>query len=741
VSNNFKKTSEASEYLSGSIERVTFHSEESGFCVLKVNVRGHRELVTVVGKSMTVTAGEYVDAEGIWITNREYGLQFQAKELRIILPSTLAGIEKYLGSGLVKGVGAHFAKRLVESFGEKVFEVIEQEPDKLMELPGIGTHRRDKIMQSWTDQKKIREIVVFLHSHGVGTARAVRIYKTYGQQAIERLRENPYALALDIRGIGFKTADALAERLGVPRHSLMRAQAGVRHVLQEISSLGHCAVPLPKLIEETSELLEIPTDIIQEAIDQEQAEERIILEIIDSNPHIFLANLYYAEVGVTLKLKQLLNARKSWGENEKINSDKAILGVELETKIVLSRTQREAVKLALSSKVIIITGGPGVGKTTVVNTILKIIRSYTRRILLCAPTGRAAKRLSESTGLEAKTLHRLLEFDPQKYNFKRNEYNLLEADLIVLDETSMVDLPMMHRFLKAVPDECGLMLVGDGDQLPSVGPGMILTNLIDSGTIPTIHLTEIFRQAASSQIIVNAHRINKGHIPKLKYEPGEITDFYFVEANTPELIQQKLLHIVGERIPKRFHLDPLRQIQVLVPMNRGGLGVRALNSILQKHLNPHPSAEITRYGTSFAVNDKVIQTVNNYDKEVFNGDIGFIKKIDAEEGELCIEFEGRIVPYALDELDELSLAYATSIHKAQGSEYPAVVIPLAMQHFTLLERNLIYTAVTRGKVLVVIVGQPKALAMAVRTIKSGKRLTNLTNRLMETLDTVPHPFL
>lgn len=733
---NSQSSSEILEHLSGSIERVTFHSEESGFCVLKVNVRGNRELVTVVGKSMSVTSGEYVDAEGVWITNREYGVQFQAKELRIVLPSTLAGIEKYLGSGLVKGVGAHFAKQLVQAFGEQVFQVIEENPDRLMELPGIGHHRRDKIMKSWTDQKKVREIVVFLHSHGVGTARAVRIYKTYGQQSIERLRENPYCLALDIRGIGFKTADALAERLGVSRHSLMRAEAGVRHVLQEISSLGHCAVPLPKLIDESSKLLEIPSDIIQEAIDKEHASERIVFETIDSNPHVFLANLYQAEVGVVMKLKQLLAAKKSWGENEKINTDKAIVGAELETKIVLSRTQREAVKLALNSKVVIITGGPGVGKTTVVNTILKIIRSYTRQILLCAPTGRAAKRLSESTGLEAKTIHRLLEFDPNTYNFKRNDYNLLEADLIVLDETSMVDLPMMYRFLKAIPEQCGLMLIGDGDQLPSVGPGMILTNLIDSEKIPTVHLTEIFRQAASSQIIVNAHRINKGHIPKLKYEPGEITDFYFVEANTPELIQQKLLQIVSERIPRRFHFDPVKQVQVLVPMNRGGLGVRSLNIELQKHLNPNPLAQINRYGSTFSVNDKVIQTVNNYDREIFNGDIGFIKKIDEEEGDVFIEFEGRTLQYGADELDELSLAYATSIHKAQGSEYPAVVIPLAMQHFTLLERNLIYTAVTRGKALVVIVGQAKALAMAVRTVKSGKRITNLTNRLVDILEPI-----
>jgi len=720
------------ECLSGSIERVTFYSEASGFCVLKVKVRAHRDLVTVVGNATSVMAGEYIDATGQWVTNREYGLQFQAKELRIVLPSTLAGIEKYLGSGLVKGIGPHFAKCLVQEFGEKIFDIIEQEPDRLMTISGIGVHRRDKIAHSWRDQKKIREIVVFLHSHGVGTARSVRIYKTYGQQSIERIRENPYCLALDIRGIGFKTADALAERLGILRDSLIRAQAGVRHVLQEISSLGHCAVVVEKLIAEASTLLEIPSDVIQKAIDLEIADNRLVFEQIEGEPYLFLASLYQAEVGVVRELKRLLE-HDTVARNGATNLQQALAWAEKKTKLTLSRTQRGAVQIALQNKVVIITGGPGVGKTTVVNSILSILCSYTERILLAAPTGRAAKRLSESTGLEAKTLHRLLEFDPQNYHFKRNEGNRLEADFIVLDEVSMVDLPMIYRFLKAVPDRCGLMLVGDSDQLPSVGPGMVLKDLIESEVIPTVQLTEIFRQASSSQIILNAHRINKGYLPKLQYEPSEITDFYFVEADTPELIHQKLLHIVGERIPKRFHLDPLTQVQVLVPMNRGGLGVRALNVELQKHLNPHPQASISRFGSTFGVKDKVIQTVNNYNKEVFNGDIGFIKSIQAEEGELLVEFEGRMIPYEFDELDELSLAYATSIHKAQGSEYPAVVIPLAMQHFTLLERNLIYTAVTRGKSLVVIVGQTKAMGIAVRTVKSGKRLTHLTTRLAQML--------
>lgn len=721
------------EYLTGSIERVTYHSEESGFCVLRVKVKGHRDLVTLVGNALSVMAGEYVDAVGQWITNREYGLQFQAQELRLVVPSTLAGMEKYLGSGLVKGIGPHFAKRLVQHFGLDVFDIIENQPERLTELSGIGQQRRDRIMQSWFDQKKIREIVVFLHSYGVGTARAVRIYKTYGHKAIDSIRENPYRLAQDIRGIGFKTADALAERLGVSRQSMLRAEAGVNHVLQELCSVGHCAVKLPDLVQEAATLLELPSEQIETAIQQEHKNGRLMLETLEEKTHVFPMGLYQAELGVVEQIKRLMKDPSVW-QKQNISVEKSIFWAERETDIVLSKSQKQAVSLALNSKVAIITGGPGVGKTTVVNSILKIIRSFTPNILLCAPTGRAAKRLSESTGLEAKTIHRLLEFDPKNYQFKRQETSPLFADLLVLDEVSMVDLPLMYRLLKAIPQHCGLMLVGDSDQLPSIGPGMVLANLIDSGVIPTVRLTEIFRQAASSKIIVNAHQINKGYIPKLKTEPGEISDFYFVEANTPELIHQKLQQVVTERIPKRFHFNPLKEVQVLVPMNRGGLGVRAFNVELQKALNPHPSQRITRYGTTFSVGDKVIQTVNNYDKDIFNGDIGFISQIDNEESELCIEFENRSLTYELDELDELSLAYATSIHKSQGSEYPAVVIPIAMQHFTLLERNLIYTAVTRGKSLVVIVGQAKALGMAIRTNRSNRRLTHLTQRLSLALE-------
>lgn len=724
------KPTPPTDSLSGSIERVTFHSEETGFCVLKVKAKKHRDLVTVVGSSMSITPGEFIDCQGRWIHNREYGLQFQADHIRVTLPSTLEGIEKYLGSGMIKGIGPHFAKILVKAFGEEVFDIIEANPDRLLTLPGIGEIRSAKIIKSWHDQKVIRDIVIFLHSHGVGTARAVRIYKTYGNEAISKVRENPYRLAMDIRGIGFKTADALAAKLGIEKNSIMRAEAGVKHVLQELCGFGHTAVPKTKLIEETVKLLETETLQVEEALLRGQAENRFVVEQIDEEPCVFLNNLYRAELGVVTELKRIMKLPSLFAKEFDFNT--VVYGVEQKTGLKLSLTQSQALSIALKHKVSIITGGPGVGKTTLVNSILTVLCEKTREILLCAPTGRAAKRLSESTGFEAKTVHRLLEFDPKTFGFRRNETYPLAAEVLVVDEMSMVDLPMMHQLLKAIPDCCTVIFVGDVDQLPSVGPGAVLANLIESQVIPVVQLTEIFRQAKSSQIIVNAHRINKGHLPRLKYETGEISDFYFIEANSKEEIQAKLLQVVLNRIPKRFGFDPIRQIQVLVPMNRGSLGVRSLNIELQKQLNPKASVQINRFGWTFSVGDKIIQTVNNYDKEVFNGDIGFITQIDLEESKLVIEFEGRKVVYESDELDEIALAYATTIHKAQGSEYPAVVIPIAMEHYTLLERNLLYTGVTRGKSLVVIVGQPSAIGMAVRTVKSSKRLTHLTHRLAET---------
>jgi exodeoxyribonuclease V alpha subunit len=715
------------ERLSGSVERVTFHSMETGFCVLRVKVKGRKDLVTVIGSAASVAPGEYIDCTGFWQNDKTHGIQYKATCLTIVPPATIEGIEKYLASGMVRGIGPHFAKVLVNSFGEDVFDVIESHPERLMNLPGIGRKRMEMVTGAWAEQKSIRQIMVFLQSHGIGTARAVRIFKTYGDEAIARVTENPYRLALDIHGVGFRTADDLAMKLGIAPDSMIRAQAGVRHVLQEISGDGHCASSWDDLVKSTGKLLEIPEPTIQAAIGEEIANENLVQDRIDDRPCLFLTPLHRAETGSAAGIARLMKGPPPWGE---IDADKAIPWVEGKTGLTLSASQREALKLALASKLVVITGGPGVGKTTLVNSILNIIRARHSVVTLCAPTGRAAKRLSESTGLDAKTIHRLLEFDPKAFGFKRGRDNPLETDLVVVDEFSMVDIVLLNRLLAAIPDPAALMIVGDVDQLPSVGPGAVLSDIIESGVVPTVRLTEIFRQASTSSIIVNAHRINRGEMP-LRTEGAELSDFYFIPAETPEEIHDKLLQVVTERIPKRFNLHPVADIQVLTPMNRGGLGSRSLNVELQQRLNEKAEPKIMRFGSTFAPGDKVIQTENNYNKEVFNGDIGRITAIDTEEGLVRVDYDGRVVEYEFGELDEISLAYATSIHKSQGSEYPAVVIPLAMQHYMLLERNLLYTAVTRGKKLVTIIGQPKALAMAVKNRKSTKRVTKLAERIRD----------
>ena len=716
-------TTEQPERLSGSVERVTFHSEQTGFAVLRVNVRGQRELATVVGSAASISPGEQIECIGHWSRDAQHGLQFRARQLQVVPPSSLEGIAKYLGSGMVKGIGPAFAARLVDAFGEAVFEVIEQQPERLAEVPGIGPKRRKRITEAWAEQKIIREIMVFLQSHGLGTARAVRIYKTYGVEAIAKVSENPYRLALDIHGIGFKTADTLAQRLGIPKDSLIRAQAGVRHVLQELAGEGHCAAVEADLLGHAATLLEIPPDLVAHGIEAEVQEDRLTRSHLDA-PVVYLSALYRAEQGVAESITRLLQGPLPWGV---IDADAALTWVQGKTGLQLSTSQIRAVQQALGSKVTIITGGPGVGKTTLVNSLLRIVSAKSMRVALGAPTGRAAKRLSESTGMQAKTLHRLLEFDPKMMAFTRNRDNPLPADLVVLDESSMIDIVLMHRTLAAVADGAALWIVGDADQLPSVGPGSVLADLMASRRIPTVRLTEVFRQAATSRIITNAYRVLQGQLPA-KPQPGEFSDFYLIPANEPEDIADKLLRTVAERLPKQG-FDPRRDIQVLVPMQRGGLGATNLNAILQERLNPDAQPRITRFGQTYAPGDKVMQVINNYDKDVFNGDIGRILGIDEEEGEIQVDFDGRCVVYAMGELDELVLAYATSIHKSQGSEYPAVVIVLAMQHYMLLQRNLLYTAITRGKKRVVVIGQFKAVAMAVKNSQEGKRLTGLTQAL------------
>ena len=720
-----RRTGEELERLSGAVERVTFHSEESGFCVLRIKVGGKRDLVTVTGTLPEVTPGEFVEACGVWRNDARYGLQFQARQLVTTPPGTAEGMEKYLGSGLVRGIGPHFAKVLVKAFGEEVFEIIENSPQQLAELPGIGPKRIASITAAWNEQKSIREIMVFLQSHGIGTARATRIFKTYGEQSILKITENPYRLALDIRGIGFKTADMLAKNLGIPADSLMRAQAGLRHVLQELSGEGHCACEVQSLMVQAAKLLEIGAALAAEALEREVAEGNLVREELNAQDCVFLTPLYRAETGVARKLSSLAEGPPPWGE---IDMEKALSWVEGQTGLKLSLSQKEALRRISVSKVAIVTGGPGVGKTTLMNSLLRIIGAKKMHIQLCAPTGRAARRLAETTGLEAKTIHRALEFDPSAMGFKRNAEYPLETDVLVVDESSMVDVVLMNRLLAAVPPHAALLLVGDVDQLPSVGPGAVLADIIASEAFPVARLTEIFRQAASSRIVMTAHRVNRGEMPE-KLPPGTASDFYFIAAETPEETRAKLLEVVTVRIPRRFGFHPIRDIQVLTPMNRGGLGAHALNEDLRGRLNAAAEPRLTRFGSTFAPGDKVIQMVNNYDREVFNGDIGFVREIDLEEGRMNMEFDGRCVTCEFGELDEVSLAYAVSIHKSQGSEYPVVVIPLVMQHYTLLERNLLYTAITRGKKLVVIIGQPRALALAVRNRRASRRITGLAQRL------------
>ncbi len=710
------------ENLAGLVERVTFHNEENGFCVLRLKARGQRDLITVIGHAAMISAGEWVQAAGTWTNDRTHGLQFRASFLKATPPTTLDGIERYLGSGMIRGIGPAYAKRLVKSFGETVFEVIEADPDRLREVEGIGPVRAARIVAGWAEQKVVREIMLFLHAHGVGTSRAVRIYKTYGAEAVAIISENPYRLARDIRGIGFKTADQIAAKLGIARDAMVRVRAGVSYALAEAMDEGHCGLPEDDLLRTGAELLDISADRLTAALALELEDGAVVADTVGERRCIFLTGLYRAEREIARRLRDLAAGEPPWPE---IDVDRAVPWLEARGAITLAASQREALRLAGSSKALVITGGPGVGKTTLVNSILKMLVAKGVAVALCAPTGRAAKRLTETTGVEAKTIHRLLETDPKNGGFKRDETNPLGCDLLVVDETSMVDVLLMRALVQALPTRAALLLVGDVDQLPSVGPGQVLADIIDSGAVPVVRLTEVFRQAATSRVIVNAHRINAGQMPEATPAGADRSDFYVIDAAEPEIAAAKILAVVRERIPRAFGLDPVRDVQVLCPMNRGGVGARSLNIELQKVLNPPGDVRVERFGSTYAPGDKVMQIENDYDKEVFNGDLGIVARIDLEAGELVATFDGREVVYGFGELDELVLAYATTIHKAQGSEYPAVVIPVMTQHYTMLARNLLYTGVTRGKKLVVLVGQRKAIAIAVRNGGQRRRWSKL----------------
>ncbi|MBF0336528.1 MAG: ATP-dependent RecD-like DNA helicase [Nitrospirae bacterium] len=718
--------------LQGQVERLTYCNEENGFTIARLTVPGRRDVVTISGALPGINAGEELRLKGEWVNHKKYGMQFKVNSYQSVTPATTEGIKRYLGSGLIKGIGPVLAKRLVDRFDDETLNVIDTHAERLKEVEGIGDKRVEKIRSAWAQQRDIRDIMMFLQGHGVSATYATKIFKQYGGSAIKRVRDNPYQLATDIHGIGFITADKIAQKLGFSKDSELRAAAGILYVLYELSNDGHVYYPYELLMAHCGNVLEVGGEILLEPFDALVGDNKLIVESLaaadpaDSHRGVYLARYHVSECGIAAALLGLMQVAKFL---RAFSVDKAIAWVQSELSISLADNQVAAVKAAIAHKVLVITGGPGTGKTTIINAIIKLYQQLHQRVLLTAPTGRAAKRMQESTGCDARTLHRLLEFSPKSGTFKRNEQTPLDADLVVVDEASMIDTVLMYHFLRAVPRRATLIIVGDTDQLPSVGPGNVLADIISAGTVPSVRLKEIFRQSQQSRIVVNAHRVNIGEMPSLSGNLTPQQDFCFIEAEDPEVILKHVVQLCKDTIPQRYRLDPMSDIQVLTAMHKGTLGATTLNAQLQQTLNTS-TTELIRGGRVFKVGDKVMQTVNNYDKDVYNGDIGVIQRIKAVEHELIVQFDGRDVTFDFIDLDEIVLAYAISIHKAQGSEYPAVVIPIHTQQFIMLQRNLLYTAITRARRLVVLVGSKRAIAIAVTNNKTKKRYTYLKNRLL-----------
>jgi exodeoxyribonuclease V alpha subunit len=711
--------------LEGVLERIVYFNEENNFTVARINAGNSRDLITIVGNLPGPNPGETLRMRGEWIVDPKFGRQFKVESCISVMPSTITGIKKYLGSGLVKGIGPIMAERVVAKFGLETLDIIEEKPHDLMQVEGIGPIRAERISKAWQEQKEIRDVMVFLQGHGVSSTYAVKIYKAYGNKSVSVVKENPYRLALDISGIGFKTADKIARNMGIDPGSQIRIEAGIIHTLSELVDEGHVYFPQDKLMEAAASLLEVDQAKVDPALTALAAQQRVIVDQQGEDKAVYLTPLHVAEVNVARRLQTLINAPRQLFA---IDVENAIQWVQQSNKMELAEMQKEAIRKTIASKVLVITGGPGTGKTTLLNCLIHILEKNNQRVLLASPTGRAAKRLAEVTGRQAKTIHRLLEFSPKEGGFKRKDDNPLDADVVIIDEISMVDILLMNHLLKAIPPMATLVMVGDSDQLPSVGPGNVLKDVMDSGRVETVKLTEVFRQSQESLIVLNAHRINRGEFPIMTPPVGKKSDFYFIEKDEPEQALALIKELCSSRLPKAFHFDAQNDIQLMTPMHRGVVGVTNLNAELQELLNP-TGKEVTRAGRCFRVNDKVMQILNNYEKEVFNGDIGMVLNIDDELQKLVVKYEDRAVDYEWNELDELVLAYAISIHKSQGSEYPAVVVPILSQHYIMLQRNLLYTAITRAKKLVVLVGSRKAMAIAIRNNKVQRRYTGLTNRL------------
>lgn len=714
------------EEIRGVVERITYQNEESGYGVIKVRVKGFSELLPLTGKFIEINVGTVIEAKGNFVVNKKFGKQFSVKEYKESLPASIYGIEKYLGSGLIEGIGPKFAKQIVEKFGENTINVIENDPMRLLDIPNIGVKRVHSIKESWRKHKNIKYLMIFLSECNVSTSIAHKIYKVYGEESVTKLKENPYGIVDDVYGVGFKTADLIAQKLGISNESYSRCRSGIFHILNQFASEGHCYASLDDLIQKGADLLDIPEHIVVMTFSYLRDIKELICE--NKDEIIYLPPFYHSEVGIAKRIYEIYQASKS---NENINFEKILREIQKRNNIKYDETQISAIKTAISSKFSVITGGPGVGKTTITKAIIDIFKSMGKKIILTAPTGRATKRMTEMCGVEAKTIHRLLEAD-HKGKFSKNEENKLTGDVIIVDESSMIDVILMYNLLKAIPNEMTVILIGDADQLPSVGAGNVLNDIISSNVVSVIKLNRIYRQAESSKIIINSHKINLGQIPDLSNNNS--SDFFFINNENPDDIVSEIKELCFKRLPKTYKVDVISDIQVLSPMKKGLLGTENLNTKLQSILNDNPLF-IKRDVNKYKLGDKVMQIKNNYDKNVFNGDIGFINYIDLDNNTIKVDFDNNLVEYSYQELEELVLSYAITIHKSQGGEFPIVIIPIHFQSRIMLQRNLIYTGVTRAKKILILIGDPNALRYSIENNIAYNRRTLLKEKLINKFNT------